>query len=368
MIRLGIAGIGVIAKDYIGIITEGMVTNIQITALCSRNPAHMAQIQIQYPALVQAQCFTSYAEMLGSGTVDAVLICTPHGLHPAMAQQAIEMGLHVLVEKPVGIFADEVELAQRALEERPNLVCGVLYNRRSSRVYQYVKNLVSAGTLGELVRITWLITNLYRTDAYYQSSAWRGSWREEGGGLLMTQASHQLDLMQWICGMPNQIWAKCSTVERPIMTENEAELFFSYPNGANGQFIASAHECPGVNRLEICGTRGSITVQDDAEISLVYLNEDERVFAKTCRSSFASVPFTKEAVHFEQEPNKVQQAATIQNFIDAIEKSVPLLCPLEEGLRSLQIIHSAYVSHELHQEMPVPVSEAIFQEFFAKQN
>lgn len=368
MVRLGVVGLGTIAHDYIELICQGSVRDVSLTALCSRDEAKLAQVIDRYPALRGVSRYTDYGRMTASGQIDAVLICTPHGLHPSMTLQAVQAGLHVLTEKPVGISAEEVENVLMELNARPALRCGVLFNRRSSRVYQYVRDLVLAGTLGELVRVTWLITNLYRTDAYYQSSPWRGSWREEGGGLLMTQASHQLDLMQWICGMPNQVWARCSTVDRPIMTENEAELFFAYPNGAKGQFIASAHECPGVNRLEICGTRGSITVQDDRDVSLVCLNEDERTFAKTSGSPFDLVPHAKKSVCFEQEPNAVQHTATIQNFVDAVEKSAPLLCPLEEGLRSLQIIHSAYVSQELRQEVPVPVSEARFQEFLKKQS
>ena len=159
----------------------------------------------------------------------------------------------MLVEKPVGIFADEVAEILPVLAERPELVCGVMYNRRAAQAYRHVKNLVQSGELGELVRCSWIITDLYRTEAYYTSGAWRGTWQGEGGGLLMTQASHQLDLMQWICGMPVSVLARCSTIGRPIQVENEAELFLTYLNGAHGHFIASAHECPGTNLLEICG-------------------------------------------------------------------------------------------------------------------
>lgn len=367
MVRLGVVGLGAIAHDYIELICQGNVLDVSLTALCSREKAKLTQIIDHYPTLCNVSCYTKYEQMITSGQVDAVLICTPHGLHPAMTRQAVQAGLHVLTEKPVGISIEEVKSVLVQLRTHPELRCGVLFNRRSSRVYQYVRDLVLTGTLGELVRVTWLITNLYRTNVYYQSSPWRGSWSEEGGGLLMTQASHQLDLMQWICGMPNQVWSKCSTVGRPALTENEAELFFSYPNGANGQFIASAHECPGVNRFEICGTRGSVTVQDDTDVLVVCLNEDERSFAKASPSPFALVPHTKRSVRFEGEPNTVQQAATIQNFVNAIERSTPLQCPLEEGLRSLQIIHSAYVSQEIRQEIPIPVSEAKFQEFLARQ-
>lgn len=151
-----------------------------------------------------------------------------------MTRQALEAGLHVLVEKPVGIFADEVAEILPVLAERPELVCGVMYNRRAAQAYRHIKNLVQSGELGELVRCSWIITNLYRTEAYYTSGAWRGTWQGEGGGLLMTQASHQLDLMQWICGMPVSVLARCSTIGRPIQVENEAELFLTYLNGAMG--------------------------------------------------------------------------------------------------------------------------------------
>ena len=232
MIRLGIAGIGTIARDYIGLIAAGCVKDVELTALCSRSDVSVHRLQTQYS--LSAKVFQDYRTMLDSDVVDAVLITTPHGLHPEMAIQAVNAGIHVLVEKPVGIYCDEVEQVLAALEKRPELVCGVMYNRRASRCFRTVKQMVEQGQIGELVRCTWVITDLYRTDAYYSSDSWRGSWQSEGGGILMTQASHQLDLMQWICGMPVSVQARCTTQNRPIKVENEAELFLTYPNGAHG--------------------------------------------------------------------------------------------------------------------------------------
>ena len=185
MLRLGIAGIGAIAGDYIGLIVGGKVRDVALTALCSRNEAHIREAAQRHG--LQAAAFTDYGAMLRSGQVDAILICTPHAQHPEMTRQALEAGLHVLVEKPVGIFADEVAEILPVLAERPELVCGVMYNRRAAQAYRHVKNLVQSGELGELVRCSWIITNLYRTEAYYTSGAWRGTWQGEGGGLLMTQ-------------------------------------------------------------------------------------------------------------------------------------------------------------------------------------
>lgn len=367
MIRLGIAGIGTIAKDYIDIIASGMVADAELTALSSRNAAHMAQVQAQYPALAGVKCFTSYDELLRSGVVDAVLICTPHGLHPSMALQAMEAGLHVLMEKPVGIFAGEVEQALQALEQRPGLVCGVLYNRRMSPTFRHVKEQLDSGAIGELVRATWLITNLYRTAAYYQTGSWRGSWQGEGGGLLMTQASHQLDLLQWLCGMPSAVWARCSTVGRDIVTENEAELFLTFPNGAHGHFIASAHESPGTNLLELCGTHGRLTVRDDSTVEWFRLEEDERRFARQCPSPFQQVPGAGSVQTFPGADNRSQQAACIQNFVHAAMGRARIQCPLADGLRSLQIIHGAYLSHWDRREVALPPDEEQFNAMLARQ-
>lgn len=365
MVRLGIAGIGTIARDYIGLIAAGLVKDVELMALCSRNEASIRNIQEQYGLSVKA--FRDYQTMLDSGTVDAVLITTPHGLHPEMALRAVNAGIHVLVEKPVGIFCDEVEQVHAALEKQPELVCGVMYNRRASKCFRAVKQMVEQDQLGELIRCTWIITNLYRTDAYYASGSWRGSWQSEGGGILMTQASHQLDLMQWICGMPVSVQARCSTQDRPIKVENEAELFLTYPNGAHGHFIASAHECPGRNMLEISGTKGRITVEDDSTVELLLLEQDERAFARTCPLPFEKVPYSVQSWTFDDSDNKVQQAATIQNFVWAAEGRETVQCTLAEGLRSLQIIHGAYLSSWKGGEITLPVDEVAFRAALNKQ-
>lgn len=365
MVRLGIAGIGTIAKDYIGLIAGGQVGGVKLTALCSRNRESARQMDERYG--LNSRIFQDYGEMLRSGLVDGVLICTPHGQHPAMALQAVEAGIHVLVEKPAGILEEEVGAVLRALEQRPGLVCGVLYNRRASRAFRYVKGLVESGEIGELVRCTWIITDLYRTNAYYTSGSWRGTWRGEGGGLLMTQASHQLDLMQWICGMPSSVLARCSSVGRPIQVENEAELLLAYPGGAHGHFIASAHECPGTNLLEICGTRGRVSVREDSKVEVVRLREDERSFARSCTDPFRKAPSDMQTLTFDDSDNKVQQAVTIRNFACAVEGREEIQCDLADGLRSLQIIHGAYLSQWRGEEVSLPAPEKAFREFLLQQ-
>lgn len=362
MLRLGIAGIGAIARDYIGLICNGRVPGVGLTALCSRSVVNMEAVVAEHPALSSAARFTDYTAMLSSGTIDAVLICTPHMQHPEMTRQALESGLHVLVEKPVGAYPDEVESALDVLRRRPALTCGVLYNRRASAAFRYVKTLIDAGVLGKRVRCTWLITNLYRTNAYYRSGSWRGTWQGEGGGLLMTQASHQLDLLQWLWGMPVSVQARCATVGRPIEVENDAQLFLTYPDGSSGQFIASAHECPGSNLLELCGTRGRITVREDSTVEVLRLEQDEQVFAVGCSSPFERVPYTTEHFTFDDSDNKLQQAATIENFARAVLGQESVQCSLEEGFRSLQLIHGAYLSHWSGCAVPLPAPSHLFRQ------
>ena len=364
MVRLGIAGIGMIAADYISLIADGRVPHVQLTALCSRHQQKMENIAEQYNLSVNM--YMSYEQMVASGTVDAVLICTPHGQHPEMTRKALEADIHVLVEKPVGIYTDTVVECVELLKQKRELVCGVMYNRRASRAYGHIRNIVASGEIGELVRCTWLITNLYRTDAYYGTSPWRGNWETEGGGILMTQASHQLDLMQWICGMPCEVLARCDTVDRPISVENDAELFLRYPNGARGHFIASAHECPGTNLLEICGTKGRISIREDSIVEILRLDQDERDFAKRCPLPFAKVNGQMETLVFDDSDNKLQQADTIENFALTVLGKDQIQCSLAEGLGSLKIIHGAYVSWWTNAVAQLPVSESLFRQLIPK--
>lgn len=365
---LGIAGIGKIAGDYIELICTGRVPGVVLTALSSRNAEHLRQVQGRWPMLAKAALYTDYGEMLHSGKLDAVLICTPHAQHPAMALEALECGLPVLLEKPVGIDRTALAAVEAALAAAPQRTCGVMYVRRMSPCWRTVKQLVEAGTLGELVRATWVITDLYRTQAYYASGSWRGTWRSEGGGLLMTQASHQLDLLQWLCGMPDAVYARCASAGRAIEVENEATLLLHYPNGAHGQFIASAHESPGANRLELCGTKASILVENDRDVTVARLETDEREHAEHCPDAFTKVPQHMEKIHFDSADNMAQQAAMIADFAAAVQEGRAPACTFAQGLNSLEIIRAAYLSDWTAAESSVPPDAARFETFYQKKS
>ena len=249
-----------------------------------------------------------------------------------------------MVEKPIGIDPKEVEHLLVVSEHNPDCVCGVMYNRRMSKAYQFIRKQLTDGVLGEIVRVTWTITNLYRTVAYYTSSPWRGTWEEEGGGILMTQASHQLDLLQWLCGPIRVEKARCATVDRDLEVENDVEILFTLKNNAHGQFIASAHEAPGINRLELCGTSGSIMIEDDSKVRLIRLKEDERSFSRESKLPFAKPDYEEENFIFDDNDNKVQQAAALQNFVDCVKGKTIIFCSLEEGARSFYMIKDVYAN------------------------
>lgn len=344
MVRIGIAGIGQIAEDYISLFAEGKIKDGKITALSSRNQERVGSIVNTYK-LGDIRTFTSLEDMLEEDDVDAVIITTPHTLHPAMAELALRRGKHVLVDKPLGIKASELTELVNLSEENAHLVSAVMLNRRSSDLYQRVKDIAESGQLGELRRALWQITNLYRTYAYYGTSTWRGSYLTEGGGVLMNQAVHQLDLLLWIIGMPEKAHAFMKEgFHRPMTTENDVILNLFYESGASATFLASTHESPGTNRLELSFDKGQMVVEEDRVLTIRRLSECEEDFAKKESTYFTHVPCEVEQFEIPVTPNKVEQARTINNFIASILGKEKVLASFKEGLKSVQVINSAYLS------------------------
>ncbi len=344
MVRIGIVGIGNIAEDYISLFSEGKIEGGKITALTSRNQERVMAI-IEIYNLGDIRTFSALEEMLEADAVDAVIVTTPHTLHSAMANLALLKGKHVLVDKPLGIKATDLTDLVKLSEEKPHLVSAVMLNRRSSDLYQKVKGLVGSGEMGELRRALWQITNLYRTYAYYGTSSWKGSYLTEGGGVLMNQAVHQLDLLLWIIGMPKNVHAFMKEgFHRPMTTENDVILNLFYENGANATFLASTHESPGTNRLELSFDKGQIVVEEDHKLKITRLSECEEDFAKKETTYFSHVPCEVEKIEIEVTSNKVEQARIINNFINSILGKEPVIAPFSEGLKSVLVINSAYLS------------------------
>lgn len=360
MVRVGLAGIGYIAGEYIRLFSAHKVANAAVCALSSRNEARMEQIRSAC-GLDSAALFSDYGTMLTSGKIDAVIICTPHFCHPDMAVRALEQNIHTLIEKPVGVFPSELDKLLHCARCRPHLRTGVLYCRRCAQSFQYLKQLLNENTLGEIRRVTWIVTEMYRPQAYFDAYPWKGTFAGEGGGLLMTQVSHQLDLLVWLMGLPCAVQAFCRTGrERGIQVENEAILLLKYPGGAAGQFIASSRECPGTNRLEIVGSKGQAILENYESLTLRILQQDEREYSAHSAEVYGRIPDVRRHVTFSPEENAVLQAGILNNFVSAVSEGTPLACPVEQAVQTQQLIQAAYLSAWTQQPLRLPADAAAF--------
>ncbi len=366
MIRIGMVGIGQIAEDYLSIFSEGKISGAKITALASRNEDRVRGIIEKY-GLGEVEYYKTLEDMLKDDRIDGVMITTPHTFHEEMATLAIKYGKHVLVDKPLGISTHQVDRLDRLADEHPELTLGVLFNRRSNDLYQKVKAMTMSGEMGELRRATWQITNLYRTYAYYQTSSWRGSYKTEGGGVLMNQAIHQLDLLLWFTGMPNQVMAYTRRgFHRPMTTENDVAMTLFYDGGAMGHFLASTHESPGTNRLELSFTKGQIIVEDDSTLKITRLKEEEEDFAKKEETFFTHVPAEVEEITIPVTPNKEEQRRIIQNFIHAVEGIEPILCSFKEGKNTVRLVNGTYLSSWLGEKIDLDFSGDTYEKELEK--
>ena len=350
MLRIGIVGIGNMGSAHAVQLAEGRVDSACLAAVCDCSPERLAWAAQRFgTALAQ---YRDYRQMLTEGRLDAVLIATPHKLHPPMACDAFEKGIAVLTEKPAGIDIVNVEKMNRAAAAsgRP---FGIMYNQRTNPLFQKLRSLVRDGTLGEIKRFVWIVNNWYRTQAYYDSGDWRATWNGEGGGVLLNQCPHNLDIWQWILGMPKSVQAFCREGRyHRISVEDDAVIYGEYENGATALFVTSTGEYPGTNRLEISGTRGK-AVAEDGELNLYLLEQDER---RLCAESTEGMP--RIPVHV----SRISQVETgsghliiLQNFTNHILRGEPLLAPGAEGINGLMLSNAAYLSSWKNSRVELPL-------------
>ena len=334
MIKIGIIGLGNIGLAHAKTIFSGQVEGMTLAGICDIDPAKQELSNTLFPGV---SFFHSHEDLLAAD-IEAVIISVPHPLHAKLSIAAFRANKHVLVEKPADITVSKARKMNEAAGDR---VFGIMFNQRTGNLFQQAREIVKSGLLGQLKRTDWIITNWYRTQSYYDSGEWRATWAGEGGGVLMNQAPHQLDLWQWICGMPEEIYAQCEIGKyHNIQVEDEVRLLARFPGGATGSFTTSTGEFPGTNRLEIAGTLGKLVIED-GKLKWWRLQEDERSFYATCKESYGKIPYTyEESEHIPVQGHKL----ILQNFADAILKNTPLLSPGVEGINALSIQNAAYLS------------------------
>lgn len=338
-LRFGIIGIGNMGSSHAKNLSAGKVPNACLTAVCDIKESRRQWAKENLPESVEI--FENTDKFFANAKIDAVLVAVPHYLHPVLGMESLKNGFHALVEKPAGVYTKAVR-EMNAAADASNKVYGVMFNQRTNPVYQKVKELMESGELGEMKRVVWEITNWYRSQSYYDSGDWRATWGGEGGGVLLNQDPHQLDLWQWMCGMPTSIrafmdYGKCRNIE----VENDVTAIAKYANGANGIFITSTHEAPGTNRLEISADRGKLVVENDV-ITFWRNRVGEQEFNATYTKGFGSPECWKAEIPVKG-PNP-QHLGILENFSSACLKGTPLLAPGQEGIKGVSISNAMHLS------------------------
>jgi len=345
-VRIGIAGLGNMGSVHARQILEGKIPRLELAAVCDSNPQKFAK----FP---QAKFYPGSEAMIRSGEIDAILVATPHYSHTAIGIDALKHGLHVMVEKPISVHkADSLKLI--AAHKGSRQVFAAMFNQRTDPFYITIRNLVRGGELGKIRRVNWIITNWFRTDAYYASSEWRATWSGEGGGVLLNQCPHNLDLLQWIFGMPGSVRGFCRLGHyHKIEVEDDVTAWFEYPNGATGVFITSTGEAPGTNRLEITGDLGRLVYELD-EITLVRNEVDASKFCRTSKASFGTPGMRRETIAVEGHGG--QHNEILKNFTDAILDGARLIAPAKEGIHSVELANAILLSSLENKTIALPMN------------
>lgn len=360
MFRVGLIGIGNIGSAHLKHFLNGEIENGRITALCDIDKEHLYKFKDQLPDTVTY--FDNASELIHSGLVDGIIIATPHYDHPTIAIEAFEAGLHVLSEKPAGVYTKNVRQMNEAAQ-KSGKAFQINFTLRTYQVYRKIKELLDKGEIGTIKRVVWLITDWYRTQGYFNSGGWRATWAGEGGGTMINQNPHQLDLMQWLVGMPKRVWSACYFGKnRDIEVEDEVTAYFEYENGAVGLYMTTVSEFPGTNRLEIAGNKGKL-VYENGKITIQKTSMTEEEFNADESHTFGPIPMEPEEV-FEVSTGDANKGRReiIENWIDAATTGAPLLVPGYEGIKSLTLSNAIYLSTWNQEWIDLPLDEDAFYE------
>jgi predicted dehydrogenase len=366
-VRLGIVGLGAQGSMYARLITEGMVPNMKIGAICEPNPAIAEVIGSTYPGV---GFYLDFSTMLDSGDVDAVVICVPPYLHPEIAITALERDIHALVEKPAGIYTKQVRELNDYAATKPELSFAMMFNQRYNPLYRRIKEIVDDGEIGMIRHTNWIITTWWRPQAYYEQSAWRATWGGEGGGVLVNQAPHQLDLWQWICGLPRSVYAKVGYgFRRSIAVEDEVTAVVDYGDGSTGVLVTAVHDLVGTDRFEILGDNGKIVVDNSRTAMITRLSRPEREISDGMSSDDVRRVLTgeldrgafctSEVIEFDSVGGS-QHAGVLENFAANILDGTPLIAPGEEGINGVQLANAIHLSSWTGDEVPLDFDEDLY--------
>lgn len=374
-VRFGIVGFGVQGSSYAGYLSgrpkkDGPQAVCQdccaLGGICDIDEEKLREAKELYP---EVPVYSDWKEMVEEKKVDAVITTVPHYLHPEIAIYCMERGVHVLVEKPAGVYTAQVKRMNDCARMHPDVVFGIMFNQRTNQLYQNIKELVESGELGELRRSNWIINSWWRPDSYYQQGTWRATWGGEGGGVLVNQAPHQLDLWQWICGVPVKVYAKCIFgAHRKIAVENDVTILTEYANGATGCFITCTHDPMGTDRLEIDLSKGKIIVENSCKAVIYRFRKDERELNETVAMEKLGELMAQNGSNGNSmyEVSEMtwhdswgfQHVKVMDNFARRVLYAEPLLAPGEEGINGVRLANASLLSAWTGREVTLPFDDA----------
>jgi predicted dehydrogenase len=344
-VRLGIIGMGNIGRFHADYLLNHKVARCELVAVCDPNSTPLER----YKPL---RVFSDGEELIRSGEVDAVIIATPHFQHTPLGIASLKSGVHAMVEKPISSHKADAERLIAAHRQHPKAVFAGMFQLRTEPRYLKIQKLLKED-LGRMVRVNWINTDWYRTETYYASSGWRATWKGEGGGVLLNQCLHNLDTLQWLCGMPARVRGFCQLGRfHQIEVEDDVTAYLEWPNGATGTFISSTGEAPGTNRLEITGTRGRLVLENN-RLAFTGNQTDMVEFSQTAKQGFVKPEVVQSDIPFENA--EMPHTTMVQNFVNAILDGEPLVAPGKEGIHSVELANAMVYSSLLGETVELPM-------------
>ena len=361
-VRVGIIGIGNMGSGHARSILDGKCPELRLTAVADIDPDRLDWAR---QALGQdVACFDNAAAMLESGRIDACIVSVPHYDHPRLAMECMRRGIHVMVEKPAGVYTRQVREMNEEAAHHPDVVFGMMFNQRTNCVYRKLRELVRSGRYGRLRRANWIITNWYRPQCYFDSGAWRATWAGEGGGVLLNQAPHNLDLWQWICGMPVRLQSFMRFGQwHDIEVEDDVTTYMEYPGGATGVLVTTTGDAHGSNRFELQMDGARIVVEDD-RLSLTEFEVSEPEWSRTNAEPFATMPARE--VPVVTDGLNPQHVGVLNAFAGAILRGEALVARGEEGINGLMLSNAMHLSAFLGRPVELPIDEDLYYDELMK--
>jgi predicted dehydrogenase len=355
VVRFGIVGVGGMGNGHARNMPK--VHEARLTAVCDISPDALQAAMDMY----EVPGFAKHTELLDSGLVDAIIIATPHYFHPPIAVDAMRSGIHVISEKPIAVTVSGADAMIKTAKET-GVIFAVMFQERSLPIHQAAKKLIDEGRLGELYR-TLMVDSHFRSQAYYDSASWRATWKGEGGGVLLNQAPHGMDIFTWLGGMPSRVVAQISTRQHDIEVEDEAAAMLEYPNGAIGYMLESVNEVPTGNRIELCGEKGKIVI-DGRGLRFWEVRPGVRAFSDTTAHMWGRPDVEKVDVLLEE--RETGHAAIVRNTARAILHGEALISPGLEAIASLELANAILLSGHRNKPVDLPVDRAEYDVFIAE--